>query len=138
MKFVMKLMACKLLRKCHKEESPTGVIATTMQCKKGSLLSLDPYLVNLFLEDCKDAQDLGTEFHYSWLIILMDLIGWGEPKYNGFYQRLGKCHATKYTTLWHTSDPKKMKENSSMFAMLFDEMQEKLDNTWRIPPELVT
>jgi hypothetical protein len=55
-----KLMACKLLRKCRKEEAPTGVIAAATQCMKGTLLSWSPYLLNLFLDDCKDAQDLGT------------------------------------------------------------------------------
>ena len=38
-KFVIKMMACKLLIKCHKEESPIGVIETATQCEKGSLLS---------------------------------------------------------------------------------------------------
>jgi len=121
-KFVTKLMACKLLRKCHKEKSPAGVIATVTQCAKGSLLSWAPYLLNLFLEDCKDAQDMGSNFHYSWLIILIELVGWGEPKFNEFYQRLGKCHGTKYKTLWHTSYPNKRKENSRIFSMLHDEM----------------
>jgi hypothetical protein len=101
-KFAKKLMPCKLLRKARKEESPTSVIAAVMQCAKGSLLIWAPYLLNLFLDDCNNAQDLGSKFHYSWLIILIALIGWGEPKYNGFYQRLGKCHTTKYTNLWHT------------------------------------
>jgi hypothetical protein len=48
MRLEMKLMACKLLRKCHKEEAPAGVIAATTQCAKGSLLSWDPYLLNFF------------------------------------------------------------------------------------------
>ena len=38
-KFVTNIMACKLLRKCHKDESFVGVIATVVQCAKGSLLS---------------------------------------------------------------------------------------------------
>jgi len=81
------MMACKILRKCRKEEAPTGVIAAVVQCMKGSLLSWTLYLMNCFLDDFKDAQDLGTEFHYAWLIILRALVGWGEPKYSGFYPR---------------------------------------------------
>ena len=38
-RFATKLMACKFMRKCCKEESPTSVIAATMQCAKWSLLS---------------------------------------------------------------------------------------------------
>jgi hypothetical protein len=74
-----KLMACKLLRKCHKEEALERVIATVLQCTKRGLLSWSPYLLKLFLDDCKDAQYLGTDFHYSWLIILIALVGWGNP-----------------------------------------------------------
>jgi hypothetical protein len=40
--------------------SPCGVIAAAAQCANGTLLSWAPYLLNLFLDDCKDAQDLGT------------------------------------------------------------------------------
>jgi hypothetical protein len=64
------------------------------------------------LDDYKDAKDLGTEFHYAWLIIL--IVWWvGEnPNTIKFYPRPGKCHATKYTTLWNTSDEKQRKENA--------------------------
>jgi hypothetical protein len=79
-----KIMACKLLRKCRKEEVPVGVIAAATQCAEGTILSWAPYLLNLFLEDCKDAQDLGTKFHYSWLLVLIALVGWREPKYTYF------------------------------------------------------
>jgi hypothetical protein len=34
-RFTNKLMACKLLRKCRKEEAPTGVIAVTHSARKG-------------------------------------------------------------------------------------------------------
>jgi hypothetical protein len=88
---MMKLMACKLLRKCHKEEAPTGVVTTTTQCAKGTVLSWAPYFLNLFLEDCRDVQDFGTEFHYSWLLILIALEAWEKPKYSSFCDMRGKC-----------------------------------------------
>jgi hypothetical protein len=71
MRMATKLMACKMLRKCRKEEVPVGVVAAATQCANGTTLSWALYLLNLFLEDCKDVQDLGTEFHYSWLLILI-------------------------------------------------------------------
>jgi hypothetical protein len=55
-----KFMACKLLRKFRKEEVPVGVVATVAECVEGTVLSWALYLLNLFLEDCKDVQDLGT------------------------------------------------------------------------------
>jgi len=104
---------------------------------KGSLLRWALYLLKLFLDNYKDAQDLGTKFHYAWLIILISLVGWGEHKYHGFYPRPGKWCATKYTTLWHTSDTKQRKENANIFTTYYNEMQEKIANTWRIPLEVV-
>jgi len=60
-----KILACKMSRKCHKEEVPVEVVATEVQCMNGTSLSWAPYLLNLFLEDYKYVHDLGTEFHYS-------------------------------------------------------------------------
>jgi len=55
-----KLMACKLLQKCHKEKVPARIVTAEAQCAKFTMLSWAPYLLNLFLDKCKDAQDLGT------------------------------------------------------------------------------
>jgi hypothetical protein len=59
-RFMTNLMECKLLRKCRKEEAPTRAVAVVAQCAKGTVLSWAPYLLNLFLEDCRDAHDSGT------------------------------------------------------------------------------
>jgi hypothetical protein len=87
-----KIMACKLHRKCHKEEVSVGLVTAATQCVEGTILNWAPYLLNLFLDDCKDVQDLGTKFHYSWLLILIALIGWKEPNYLFFSTRPNPCH----------------------------------------------
>jgi hypothetical protein len=46
-----KIMACKFLRNCPKEEASGRVIAAAMQCMKGTLLSWIPYLLNHVLDD---------------------------------------------------------------------------------------
>jgi hypothetical protein len=71
-----KILACKLLRKCCKDEVPAGVIVVTAKCAKGTFMSWVPYLSKLFQIDCKDVQDAGMEFHYSWLITLITFMGW--------------------------------------------------------------
>jgi hypothetical protein len=65
-RFSNKIMACNLLRKCRKEEAPVGFIAVVTQCAKGVMFSWAPYQLNQFLIDCRDVQDNGIEFHYSW------------------------------------------------------------------------
>jgi hypothetical protein len=134
-RFSTRLLGCKLMHKCRKEEVPAGVVAAAAQCTKGSSMSWAPYLLNSFLEDCKDTQDWGSEFHYSWLLILIALVGWKEPTYNMFLQRIGKCGTTRYTSLRSTTDPKKKKINNDVFTLYLSEIQNHLADTWRISPE---
>jgi hypothetical protein len=75
------ILACILLRQFCKDEVPAGVIVVAKQCVEGTSMSWVPYLLNLFQEDWKDAQDLGTKFHYLWLITLIAFMGWREPRY---------------------------------------------------------
>jgi hypothetical protein len=89
-----KIMVCTFLRKYFKEEVLAEVITATKQCTKGTMLSWASYLLNLFVEDCRDAQDLGTWFHYSWILILITLIGWKEPQYTYFCEQTIHCRAT--------------------------------------------
>jgi hypothetical protein len=136
MRFTNKLIVCKLLRKCRREESPAGVIAVATQCAKGMMFNWAQYLLNQFLLDCRDAQDNGTEFHYSWLMILVALAGWQEPKYTAFITRMGKCYAARYESLWQAKDNKAQQENNAVFSMLLEEIQQCTANTWHIPREV--
>jgi hypothetical protein len=43
--FATRLLGCKLMHKCRKEEVPTGVVAVVTQCAKGISMSWDPYLL---------------------------------------------------------------------------------------------
>jgi hypothetical protein len=71
------------------------------------------------------------------MIIIIALVGWGHPKHNGFSPKDRKVSCMQYTTLWHASNVKKGRKILVYFLMYFDEMQEKVAETWRIPPEVV-
>jgi hypothetical protein len=101
------------------------------------MFSWVPYLLNQFLIDCRDAQDNGTEFHYSWMIILIALAGWKEPKFSSFLDRMGKCYAARYESLWQAKDNKTQQENNTVFAMLLEEIQQCTTNIWCIPVEVI-
>jgi len=132
-----KIMACKLLIKCHKEEVPVRVIMAATQCTDGTMLSLAPYLLNMFLDDCRDAQDRGTKFHYSWILILITLIGWREPHYTYFCEQNSWWCAVWYMSLGSTSDPKIKSTNASRFVLYYNKLQESIANSWRITLEVV-
>jgi hypothetical protein len=122
-----KILACKLLRKCRKEEVPAGVIAVAAQCAEGTSMSWVPYLLNLFQEDCKDAQDLGTEFHYSWLITLIAFMGWREPRYVVFCTRPQPAGA-RYLLLRSGPQARHKRENGIIFEAYLWDIQEAISD----------
>jgi hypothetical protein len=81
---------------------------------KGVMFSWALYLLNQFFVDCRDAQDNGTEFHYSWIIILIDLEGWKEPKFSAFLDRKGKWYVTRYESLSEAKDNKNQQANNTV------------------------
>ena len=108
------ILACKLLRKCCKDEVLAGVIAVVAQCAEGIFMSWVPYLSNLFQIDHKDMQEEGTEFHYSWLLTLISFMGWKESDYVIFYttpQQSGE----RYCILKYVPLDKHKKENIIIF-----------------------
>jgi hypothetical protein len=64
-------------------------------------------------------------------------MGWKEPTYSLFLQRIGKCGAAHYTYICSTTNPKNKKLNNDVFALYLTEIQNKLADTWRIPTETI-
>jgi hypothetical protein len=132
-----KIMVWKMLQKYCKEEVTVRVIATAALNTSGNLFSWAPYLLNLFLDDSQETRNLGTKFHYSWLIILIALIGWKEPPYYHFCERIGYFRTNLYTSLGRNSDPKHKSANIGTFARYFRKIHESIANSWRITPDVV-
>jgi hypothetical protein len=101
------------------------------------MINWAPYLLNLFLDDCKDAQDLGTKFHYSWLIMLIAIMGWKEPNYVLFSTRPKPNHGARYLSLGAASDAKNRKMNATIFEGYLHDLQETITNIWRITPQAI-
>jgi hypothetical protein len=129
-----KILACKLLRKCCREEVLVGVIVVAAQCVKGTTISWAPYLLNLFLDDCKDSQDLGTKFNYSRLLILIAIMGWKEPNYTFFGTRTTPNCGARYLSLGAVPYAKHKKINTTVFEGYLRDLQEVISNMWRITP----
>jgi hypothetical protein len=96
-----------------------------------------PYLLNLLLDDWKDAYDLGKKFHYSWLITLIVFIGWKKPRYVTFCTRPKPNHGERYLLLRATPDAKHKRMNRSIFEGYLRDLQEAIKKMWRITPEVV-
>jgi hypothetical protein len=90
-------LACKLLRKCRKDQVPVRVIVVIEKCVEGTSMRWAPYLLNQFLLDYAEAQDRGMELHYPWLLILIVFIAWEELEEAQFLGLQDKpCLAAKY------------------------------------------
>jgi hypothetical protein len=72
--FLTQVLDCKLLRKCHKYQVPTGVIPRAEKCTARVHMNWANFLVNQFLTDYREAQEKGMELHYAWLLILIALV----------------------------------------------------------------
>jgi hypothetical protein len=131
----MKILAYKLLRKFHREEVPVGVVAVVAQCTKGTIVSWAPYLLNLFLDDYKDAQDLGIYFHYSWLITLIAFMGWREPRYVVFCTGPKPNQGSIYLLLRSRLDARNKRSNGPIFEGYLCDLQESISKMWRIRPK---
>lgn len=56
-RFTTQLLACKLLRKCHKDKCPLGVILATKRCATGVRMAWANYMVNEFISElCRRAR----------------------------------------------------------------------------------
>jgi hypothetical protein len=132
-----KILACKLLRKCRREEVLAGVVAVATQCAKDTTMSWAPCLLNIFLYDCKYAQYLCTKFHYSWLTMLITFMGWREPRYVTFGTRPKSNQGVRYLLLKATSDANKKRMNGSKFEGYLHDLQEAISNMWRITAQTV-
>ena len=58
---------------------PTLVIRIAANCAEGYSYNWATYIAKEFLEDVCDVHEKGRPFHYSWLIVLITLVGWQEP-----------------------------------------------------------
>ena len=78
-RFAAEILACKIMRKCRPTKVPAPVTRIAINCAEGYSYNWAAYIAKEFLEDARDAQEKGRPFHYSWLIVLIALVGWKEP-----------------------------------------------------------
>jgi hypothetical protein len=63
------------------------------------------YLVNEIEKYCRKAQDLGYEFHFSWLIILIAFLTWKIPEGATILEiEPLESLATRFSALWYTNN----------------------------------
>ena len=66
------------MRKCRPNEVLAPIVSIVANYAEGYSYKWTEYIAREFLEDVRDAQEKGRPFHYSWLSVLIALVGWRE------------------------------------------------------------
>jgi hypothetical protein len=87
------------------------------------------YLVNQLELDCKEAQDQGYEFHFSWLLILITFIAWEMPKGASFSDiEPFEPFAVKFSTLWYSNDMNKQWKSNVVFHTYYNQLNQAIQS----------
>jgi hypothetical protein len=91
---------------------------------QGLQMNWGKYLVNQLELDCREEQDQGYEFHFSWLLILIYFITCEMPKGTTFpniepFEPL----STKFSTLWYSSDMNKQWQSNDIFHTYYNQLK---------------
>jgi hypothetical protein len=99
------LIVGKLFRKNKPMQVMGFVVNLVGKYIEGMQMNWMSYLVNQLEQDCRKAQDQGYEFHFRWLLILVSFVTWEMPEGETFHHvEPSKPLATRFTTLWYSSD----------------------------------
>jgi hypothetical protein len=70
----------KLLCNNKPTEVSGFVVDLVGKCVEGVQMNWSKYLVDQLELDCREVQDQGYDFHFSWLLILITFIAWEMPE----------------------------------------------------------
>ena len=78
------LLVGKVMRKFCGDKVPVLVVALAEQCAEGVQFNWVEFLYEEFLTNCKEAQEQGNTFHYTWLLLSILLVTRELPKDSQF------------------------------------------------------
>jgi hypothetical protein len=104
-RLAFQLIVGKLVRKKRRTQVKGFIVDLAGKCVEGLWMNWVKYLVNQLELDCREAEDQGYEFHFSWLMILIAFTAWEMLEGETFldidpFEPL----TVKFTTLSYSSD----------------------------------
>jgi hypothetical protein len=129
------LIAGKLVCKNRPTQVSGFVVDLAGKCAEGLQMNWVKYLVNQLEIDCREAQDQGHEFHFSWLLILITFVAWELPEGATFpdldpFEPL----AAKFSTLWYSNDMRKQWKSNVVFHAYYNQLKASIRSEPRITP----
>jgi hypothetical protein len=129
------LIIGKLFGKNQPTQVTGFVVDLIGKCVESLHINWAKYLVNQLELDCREAQDQGYKFHFSWLLILITFITWEMSEGATFpdvepFEPL----AMKFSTLWYSSDMNKQWHSNVIFHTYYNQLKIAIQDTPRITP----
>jgi hypothetical protein len=129
------LIAGKLVRKNRPTQVTRFVVDLARKCVEGLHMNWMKYLVKQLELECREAQDQGYEFHFSWILILITFIAWEIPEGATFpdiepFEPL----AAKFSTLWYSSDMNKQWQSNVIFHTYYTQLKTVIQSEPHITP----
>jgi hypothetical protein len=128
-RLAFQLIVGKLVRKNRPTQVMGFVVDLAGKCVEGMQMNWVSYLVNQLEQDCREAQDQGYEFHFSWLLILIAFIAWEMPEGVTFPEiESSEPLAVKFTTLWYSSDMEKQWQSNAVFHTYYLQLKRAIES----------
>jgi hypothetical protein len=125
----------KVVHKNRSTQVSWFVVDLTGKCVGGVQMNWSKYLVDQLELDCREVQDQGYEFHFSWLLILVAFIAWEMSEDVVFPETLPfEPLAAKFSTLWYTTDMNKKWKLNTLFHRYYIQLKTAIQATPHITP----
>jgi hypothetical protein len=109
------------------------VVDLAGKCAEGLQMNWVKYLVNQLELDCREAQDQGYEFHFSWLLILIAFIAWEMSEGATFLETEPfEPLAVRFSTLWYSTDMSKQWQSNVIFHVYYNQLKTAIQSMPRI------
>jgi hypothetical protein len=122
------LIAGKLVRKNHLTQVTGFIVDLAGKCVEGMQMNWVSYLINELEKDCREAQDQGYEFHFSWLLVLIAFVAWKMLEGVTFLEvEPSEPLAARFSTLWYTNDMSKQWQSNVVFHAYYQQLKHAIE-----------
>jgi hypothetical protein len=129
------LIARKLVRKNHPTQVIEFVVDLAGKCVEGIQMNWVSYLINELEKVCRKARDMGYEFHFSWLIILITIVTWKITEGATFSEiEPSEPLATRFSTFWYTNDMSKQWQSNFVFHAYYQQLKVSIESFMHMTP----
>jgi hypothetical protein len=98
------------------------------KCMEGLQMNWVSYLVNKLEKDCREVQDQGYEFHFSYFMVLISFVSWKMLEGASFLEiEPLEPLAVKFSILWYTNDISKQWQSNSLFHAYYQQLKVSIE-----------